>query len=137
MVEPKLARALFILRFSLALFLLLWGVDKLVVSEGAVGIFDHFYKIPIGIGAAKVFGVLEILLALAMMAGLWKTWTYGLGTLLHAISTVSTWRQLLSPFGDNHLFIAALPVLGGFVALFLLRQHDTLWTASRAAVPRE
>lgn len=137
MVEPKLARALFILRFSLALFLLLWGVDKLVVSEGAVGIFDHFYKIPIGIGAAKVFGVLEILLALAMMAGLWKTWTYGLGTLLHAISTVSTWRQLLSPFGDNHLFIAALPVLGGFVALFLLREHDTLWTASRTATPRE
>lgn len=133
MADSKLARALFILRVSLALFLLLWGLDKIVVSAGTVGIFDHFYKVSIGAAAAKVLGGLEIVLALAMLAGLWKTWTYGLGLLLHTVSTLSTWRQLLSPFGDNHLFIAALPVLGAFVALFLLRDRDTLWTAAPAS----
>jgi len=46
---------------------------------------------------------------------------------LHAISTVSTYSQLLSPFGKNHLFIAAIPVLGAFIALFLMRDDDTLW----------
>ncbi|MGH9380189.1 MAG: hypothetical protein ACRD2Z_06210 [Thermoanaerobaculia bacterium] len=132
MAESKLTRALFILRVSLALFLLLWGLDKIVVSEATVGIFDYFYKVSIGTTAAQALGGLEILLALAILAGVWKTWTYGLGLLLHAISTLSTWRQLLSPFGENHLFIAALPVLGAFVALFLLRNEDTRWTLSRA-----
>lgn len=109
MADSKLARALFILRVSLALFLLLWGLDKIVATAGTVGIFDHFYKVSIGTAAAKVLGGLEILLALAMLAGLWKTWTYGLGLLLHTVTTLSTWQQLLSPFGENHLFIAALP----------------------------
>lgn len=130
MNETRLARSLLILRVSLALFLLLWGFDKIVASEGTVGIFDHFYKLSIGTTSATVIGVLEVLLALAIFAGLWKTFTYGLGLLLHTISTLSTWQQLLSPFGDNHLFIAALPVLGAFVALFLLRNQDTLWTLS-------
>jgi hypothetical protein len=37
-----------------------------------------------------------------------------------------SWRQLLNPWADpaNHLFIAGLPVLGGFIALFLLRHRD-------------
>jgi hypothetical protein len=106
----------------------LWALDKIVVPDATVGIFDHFYKLSIGAAAAKVIGGLEALLALAILAGLWKTWTYGLGLVLHAVSTLSTWEQLLSPFGDNHLFIAALPVLAGFVTLFMLRERDTFWT---------
>jgi putative oxidoreductase len=37
-----------------------------------------------------------------------------------------TWRQLLHPWADpvNHLFIAGVPVLGAFIALFLLRDWD-------------
>lgn len=62
------------------------------------------------------------------MAGLWKTVTYGLGLVIHAISTIATIPQLLDPFGENHLFIAGIPVLAAFAALFLLRRHDTLWT---------
>lgn len=130
MTDSDVARSLLILRVSLALFLLLWGVDKIVVPEGTVGIFDHFYKMSIGVAMAKVLGGLEVLLALAILAGFMKTWSYGLGLILHTVSTLSSWRQLLSPFGDNHLFIAGLPVLGGFIALFLLRRRDTLWTVS-------
>jgi len=46
--------------------------------------------------------------------------------ILHAVTVLVTWRQLIDPWGDpiNHLFIAGVPVLGGFVALFLLRHWD-------------
>lgn len=121
--------ALLVLRYGLGLFLLLWGVDKFIDPEGTVKIFQVFYKTTVGTNAAYVFGTLEIILAIAILAGLWRTYTYGLGMVLHGISTVSSWRQML-PFTDayNHLFLAGLPVLAGFIALFLMRRKDTKWT---------
>ncbi len=130
------AVALFILRIGLGVFLLLWSIDKLAVPEGAVRVFSTFYHLSISKTVAPVIGVLELLLSILILAGLWKKWTYGLGMVLHAISTVSTYNLLLSPFGKNHLFIAAIPVLGAFIALFLMRDDDTLWIIGRKAALR-
>lgn len=120
--------ALATLRMGLGLFLLLWGVDKIVAPETTVAVFDHFYGLSIPPAAAPVLGVAEGLLAVAILLGLWKTATYGLGFLVHGVSTVSTVPQLLDPFGENHLFIAAIPVLAAFATLFVLRRGDTLWS---------
>jgi len=43
----------------------------------------------------------------------------------------------LSPFGKNHLFIAALPVLAAFVALFMLREFDTFCAFGRRPAKRD
>ena len=128
MNSGKVAVPLLILRIGLGIFLILWSIDKLVAPESTARIFQSFYSLEISTSVAYVVGVLELFLSLAILAGLWKTATYGAGLVLHGISTLSTYSQLLSPFGSNHLFIAALPVLAGFIALFLLRQHDTKWT---------
>lgn len=130
----RLALALFVLRFGLGLFLLLWSLDKLVEPESTLKIFGHFYGLSISTTFAYGAGFLETLLSIAILAGFWKTLSYGLGLLLHTVSTLSTYQQLLSPFGQNHLFIAAIPVLTAFVTLFLLRDQDTLWvvTSSRS-----
>ena len=132
MSNNKLSGALFILRLGLGVFLLLFGIDNLVAPGTTVDVFAHYYGLVISHGAAYAAGVLEILLSLAFLAGLWKTLSYGLGLLLHAVSTLATYHELLSPFDANHLFLAALPVLAAFLALFLLRRHDTLWSAGRA-----
>jgi len=118
---------LFILRVGLGLFLLLWGLDKILAPESTIKVFEIFYTIPIGVNAAYVIGVAEILLSIAIIAGYQKKYSYGLGLILHGISTLSTWKQLIDPFGKNHLFIAALPVLAGFITLYLLRDKDKLW----------
>jgi hypothetical protein len=73
----------------------------------------------------------QILLA-TCSSGLWKR-PYGLGLLLHAISTLVTYEQLLFPFGENHLFIASIPVLAAFIVLFLLRRQDTLLSLDASA----
>jgi uncharacterized membrane protein YphA (DoxX/SURF4 family) len=125
--------ALFILRLGLGAFLLLFGIDKLVAPATTVEVFAQFYGLIVSHGMVYATGALEILLGLAFLAGLWKTLSYGLGLLLHAVSTLATYHELLSPFGANHLFLAALPVLAAFIALFLLRRRDTLWSAGKAA----
>jgi uncharacterized membrane protein YphA (DoxX/SURF4 family) len=124
---PREQVGLFILRLSLGVFLLLWSIDKLVAPEGTVRIFQVFYKIPISSSLAYVIGTVEALLSLLIIAGAWKRYTYAIGLALHTVSTLSTWKQLLSPFGQNHLFIAAIPVLAAFLLLYLLRDQDTLW----------
>ncbi len=133
MDSEKLTVALLVLRVGLAVFLVLFGLDKLVATGMAQDVYVQFYGLPLSAALVQVAGALEILLGLAILAGLWKTLSYGLGLALHAVSTAATYRELLVPFGDNHLFLAAIPVLAAFVALFLLRRHDTLWSVSRAA----
>jgi uncharacterized membrane protein YphA (DoxX/SURF4 family) len=129
MRNPELRIPLLILRLGLGAFLLLFGVDKLVAPHTAAAVFVHYYGLDVVPGAlVYAAGLAEIALALAVLAGLWKTLTYGLGFLVHAVSTFATYRELLAPFGGNHLYLAALPVLAAFVALFLLRDHDVLWS---------
>ena len=127
-MQQKEQAALFLLRVGLRSFLLLWSFDKFAEPETAVKIFRVFYKIPISARVAYVVGSIEALINLLIIAGAWKGYTYAVGLALHTISTVASWRQLTTPFSQgHHLFLAAIPVLTGFIALYLLRDRDTLW----------
>ncbi len=125
-LETALARALLVLRVTLAIFLLQWGVEKFVLPQSAPAIWQHFYGINLPGIVGYVFGAAEILLAFCLLLGLFRTPAYGAAMLLHAVSVAVSWRQLVDPWGTpvNHLFIASLPVLGAFIALFLLRRWD-------------
>lgn len=64
---------------------------------------------------------------LGFVLGLFKKWTYGSVLLFHAVSTLSSWQQYLTPFEGPHLlFFAAWPMLAGCLMLFWLREEDTL-----------
>ncbi len=132
MNTTRLSVAILILRVGLGGFLLLWSIDKLVTPEGVVAIYQFFYHVSITPEIAYVIGAFEFLLSLAIMAGFLKTYSYGLGLLLHVTSTIASYQQLLNPFGGNHLYIAAIPVLAGFIALFLIRRQDNLWSLDAA-----
>lgn len=125
-LATALRRALLALRVTLGLFLLQWGVEKFVVPESTVGIWGHFYGLALPAAAGYLFGAAEIAIALCLFLGLFRTPAYGAALALHAVTTIVTWRQLADPWGDpvNHLFVAGLPVLGGFLALYLLREWD-------------
>jgi putative oxidoreductase len=129
-----LARALLALRITLGLFLLQWGVEKFVVPQSNVAIWSHFYGIAIAPVLGYVFGAVEIAIALCLFLGLLRTVAYGAALVLHAITVLVSWRQLLQPWADpvNHLFIASVPVLGALIALFLLRH----WDCAAIAQPR-
>jgi hypothetical protein len=91
-------------------------------------VFEHFYGLG-GIAEPMVYaiGVAQVMLLLCFALGLFRTVSYGLVMLMHAGSTLASWRQYLDPFTDaNLLFFAAGPMLAACIALFLLREHDTL-----------
>ncbi|MBA2564330.1 MAG: hypothetical protein H0V09_02750 [Gemmatimonadetes bacterium] len=119
-------RALLVLRFTLGLFLLQWGVEKFVVPQNTVAIWGHFYGLGVSQSLGYLFGAVEIAIAGCLFLGVFRTVAYGAALALHAVSVLVSWRQLVDPWGDpaNHLFIASVPVLGALIALFLLRHRD-------------
>lgn len=126
MSDAAIPRALLALRLTLGVFLLQWGIEKFVVPENTPGIWGFFYGVVVPQASAYLFGAIEVALALCLLLGMWRTISYGAAMLLHAVTVVVTWHQLINPWGDQvaHLFIAGVPVLGAFVALFLLRHLD-------------
>jgi putative oxidoreductase len=124
--SQTLFRALLVLRITLGLFLLQWGIEKFVVPQNTVAIWSYFYGLNVSPILGYVLGAVEIVIAACLFLGMYRTATYGAALALHAVSVLVSWRQLLDPWGDpaNHLFIAGVPVLGALMALFLLRHWD-------------
>ena len=129
----KLEISLLALRWSVAAVMLVWAVDKLVRPEHSASVFAGFYGVA-GVGDSIVLGlgILQLLLVLAFLAGIARTWTYGAVLLMHAVTTFVSWRQYLAPYESvNILFFAAWPMLAACLALFLLRDQDRLWVIGK------
>lgn len=129
-VERRLSASLALMRISLGAFLLVWAVMKFVVPKGTIGIFKKFYGLSIDVDLSMALGALQAALAVLIILGLWRAWTYGLGVLVHGFSQFSSWRETLDPWGlylsdkPKMLFWAGVPVLAAFIALWLLRDQD-------------
>lgn len=136
----NLPLALAILRISLGGFLLLWAIEKFVIPEQTVRIWKGFYLLSIGPTLPYLIGAAEAVIAIAIIVGVWRTWSYGLGLALHAISVAASWKQLADPWGlylfdrPQHLFLAGVPVLAAFVVLYILRESDVWTVDGRKAV---
>lgn len=121
--------ALAILRIALGLFLLVWGLEKFIVTERSVAIYGYFYGISVSTTVTYALGALESALALAIIIGAFRRWSYGIALLVHAATTVATVRLIIDPWGlisgePQHLYLAAVPILAAFAALYLLRDLD-------------
>lgn len=126
MLEQRLAISLLVLRITLGLFMLQWAVEKFVVPGTTLAIFRNFYGLDFGGFVPPVIEVVQVVLSLAFLVGYKPRITYGLFLVMHTITTLVTIPRLLSPWNpvSNHLFIAGVPVLAGFLALYLLRDWD-------------
>lgn len=124
----RLSLSLLLLRVSVFLVMAVWTLDKFVRPEHAARIFAHFYRID-GMGTFIIYGlgVLELLVLTVFLLGLMKRWTYALVLTFHAVSTLSSYKEYLTPFENlNLLFFAAWPMLAACTTLYLLRDADTL-----------
>ena len=132
-----LPRAILVLRLTLGAFLMQWGVEKFVVPSNTPIIWGHFYGLPMPQVAAYGLGIVEIAIATCVILGTFRAVAYGAAAGLHAVTVIVSWRQLSAPWADpvSHLFIAGVPVLGAFIALFLLRHWDTFAVSRARANP--
>lgn len=122
------AAALLILRFFLGIFLLQWSVEKLILPNATLRVAQNFYGVSLPVTSSYMLGVAELILSLALILGFYRTISYGLALLVHTVTVLVSWRQLLDPYGlakvGNHLWISAWPTWGAFAALFLMRHSD-------------
>lgn len=124
----RVAVALLCLRWSVFLVMLVWTLDKFINPTHSASVYEKFYLVPgVGHSVLAIVGVAELVLLLGFVAGYRKRFTYGVVLGLHAISTLSSYRQYLAPF-EHLLFFAAWPMLAACFALYSLRDLDTLWT---------
>ena len=136
-IAVRVRLPLLLLRIGVFIVMLMWTLDKFVRPDHAAGVFKKFYQLDLG-GATLFYGLgaLEALLLILFITGTAKRFSYGAVLLLHAVSTVSSYPRYLQAF-DNLLFFAAWPMLAACVALYLLRDLDTLWTLRGAtSAPR-
>lgn len=129
----KLQTGLLILRITTGLFFLLWALDKIVAPDHTLRVFEKFYFASISHEIALGLGIVQTLIVLAFMAGLWKKWTTLALLAMHTVSVGSTWKHLISPYADGPglVFWAAVPVWAGLLLLWLVRDEDRLFSIEK------
>lgn len=128
------------LRIGMGVFLLAWGLDKLLAVEGSQGIFERFYGIEAGPSLIQIAGVAEMVLAMLLAAGLLRRPVAWLVLIVNAVSTFASWRQIIDPWGrlglapgGSHLFLASIVIMAVSVVLVLNAGDDTLSLNARRA----
>lgn len=121
----------------MGVFLVTWGLDKLMATEGSQRIFSRFYFIDSGATLVQIAGVAEILLGAALAVGLLRVLTAWIALVMNLISTVASWRQILDPWGvfgltdgGTHLFLASIVIMAVSVVL-VINAHDDTGTLDR------
>ena len=88
-----------------------------------------------------MLGILQLLIVLCFVLGLWRFWTYGLVMLMSAAGVLGSvksyfrWNEagefvLAYAKYPNNLMLTAISTLGALIALFLLRDLDNLFSLS-------
>lgn len=115
-----------VLRVGMGLFLLTWGLDKLVAVEDSQRIFERFYRFEAGPSLVQLAGAAEVVLALLLMAGVLRRPVAWIVLVVNVVSTLASWRQILDPWGKlgigkggSHLFLASIVIMAVSIVLVL------------------
>ena len=139
--RTTLALSLLLIRVGIFSVFVMWTIDKFVNPEHAAAVFKKFYGISeLSKTISYVVGSAQMLVLLALLVGAFRTWSYGIIVVLHAISTLSSWKAYIDPWTYPHLlFFAAIPMLSACIALWLLREFDLYtvdgWRRSKTVLP--
>lgn len=137
MIKPtKLQLSLFLLRLGVFYVMFAWVLDKFLNPDHTAGVWSRFYKID-GVDKMMSYGIgaVQGMILIAFLLGAFKRFSYGYVMIIHAFSTLSTWKYLVNPYVDEPkamLFMAAVPMLSACIALFLLRHEDNYLTLSKS-----
>ena len=124
--------SILMLRVSIGLLLVFWGLDKLVNTEHAVAVSDKFY---LGLFSQamllKIFGVVETLIGVIIVLGIWRKYTYPLMILMNTVSAIGVWKSIIDPWGwylqgTNVLFYPSLIILAGSLVLLAFMEFDNV-----------
>lgn len=131
-------RSLLLLRVSLGLLMVFWGLDKLVNVEHGMVVSKAFYlglfSVPV---LLQAFGVLQVLLGLLIVAGVARGIVYPALLAITAATALGVWKSIVDPWGwylegSNVLFYPSLIIFAGSLVLWAFRDDDTLVLGRRS-----
>lgn len=124
--------SLLLLRVSIGLLMVFWGIDKLVNVEHGMQVSEGFYlglfSIPV---LLQAFGVLQVLLGLLVIAGVARNLVYPALLAITAATALGVWKSIVDPWGwylqgSNVLFYPSLIIFAASLVLWAFRGDDTL-----------
>jgi uncharacterized membrane protein YphA (DoxX/SURF4 family) len=125
--EKRIQLSLLALRLGVFVVFMAWTLDKIFNYQHNSGMIKGYYHIEVPQWFLTSLGIAELLLLLAFLAGLYKTFTYGFILAAHTVTTVASSWQLLPPYKIHQLlYFGSIPMLAACIALFLLRDSDIL-----------
>ena len=128
--EKRLELALLALRIGIIIVFTAWTLDKIFAYEHNSGMIGHYYGgITISQPVLLAIGIAElVLLFVFFFTNYYKTITYGIILIAHTVTTIVSFKRLLPPYEIHQLlYFGSLPLLAACIALFLLRDDDTLF----------
>ena len=133
------AWSLVVLRVSLGLLMLIWGIDKLVNVEHSMLVSEHFYLGAFSMPALlQGFGAVQMVLGCFIVLGLFGRWMYPVLITITAVTLLAVWRSIVDPWGwylegANALFFPSLIIFAGALVLLAFRDLDTYSLDTRSA----
>lgn len=136
--QNRLALSLLVMRLSIFLVLLMWTLDKFLHPEHALHVFEQFYGLSEFSGALMMsLAIVESLVILLFVSGLFKGLTYLAVLIFHTISVLSSYPAYFTPFNSPHLlFFAAIPMWAACLSLYLMRDSDEWLILSKKKAAR-
>ena len=131
------AKSLLLLRLSLGLLMLIWGVDKLVNVQHGLTVSEHFYFGAFSNAALlKAFGVAQIALGALIVLGIARRFAYPVLLATTGVTLLGVWRSVVDPWGwwlegANVLFYPSLIIFAGSLVLWAFRDEDQLVVGNR------
>ena len=125
--DKKLQISLFSLRLGVFVVFMAWALDKIFAYEHNSTMISHYYGVDLSELFLTSLGIAELVLLIAFLVGKYKTFTYGVILIAHTVTTLVSAKRLFPPYEIHQLlYFGALPMLAACLALFLLRERDTL-----------
>lgn len=131
--RDRLALGLLALRVVLALYLIQWGILHFVYTGAAIEVYQRWFGFSPSEFIGDGIGLALIIASLMTAAGLGCRIGYGIGVLFLGAMVIGLLPHLIDPYGFheppnwiNHGLIAQVPTLAGYIALYMLRNADTL-----------
>ena len=131
--------SLVLLRVSLGILMLLWGLDKLVDVDHSVAVAQGFYLDAFAVaGLQRVLGVLQIVLSLLVVVGVARRYAYPVLLVVAGITLLGVWKSIVDPWGwylqgTNVLFFPSLIIFAGALVLMAFRDDDSIALDARLA----
>lgn len=124
--------SLLLLRVSIALLVLLWGIDKIVDPEHAIGVSDTFYLGLLSLPALMpLLGIGQVAVSILALVGLFRKWVDPVILLINLGSLAGVWRSIVDPWGwfldgTNVLFFPSLIIAAGCLVLIAFQDQESL-----------